>query len=702
MALIYSPALSQAYQEGVGVEKDSPREHFEQVRVEVDKKSERIEGRLSRNRGAAYPLQARTRDGITSDAMPRFLDALYEIEVIGAERGRVYQVAYFQNGQLLNGANAYNWQIRSFDAANFETNSAAGSKMVVSYSDPGQPQLDPAGGVQTIALQARPEYGRDVVIKITVDPAYLGTGSIDSNSVDTRPGWSWIIDPATYVYAGGSEITANSGKWFPFQKKTRGGVTSVGDNFLRDAVLDVRVVGAREGCFYRLAYFKNGTTAFSGPQDGWIIDEVDASTFETDGTSRMAVYYTDAGQPDIVRGGIQSIRIVSSRITGVEFYITLDTDRLPAFGTPVHMNQSGRPGWSWIIDPAKYEYPRTGGAAASGQALSWTLGTDGVMRAVWQSGSGLMRLSFGPNGFNGLPNIISLERAAGTNRGAAAWTMVSTTGTDWLPPLTVRAAANGDGSSIIYTGGNHGSDGSAGGTQTARNVLYKVFVDGQNVPVGAAASGAAQMLSFMITNEMMGYDTAGRAGQPVRYIVRQSFAVDIHPGGIEVSAETQAIEGAVVTIDNGPQTVTTGFQGDLLFLAGQYEAPQAFDSALTAGLKSAYPDAWAVVFSSADGQMMTWMDRTYGVGDGSLVASDRPMIRGGGAGNTKFYHAAIAGVAKPLAQGEAYRWRGGYAWQAAGLAPAADQRIATIWRGGQMVQVIARTGSDVTALPSAG
>lgn len=115
----------------------------------------------------------------------------------------------------------------------------------------------------------------------------------------------------------------------------------------------------------------------------------------------------------------------------------------------------------------------------------------------------------------------------------------------------------------------------------------------------------------------------------------------------------------------------------LFYLGRQLSAPVAFDNTLTSGSPSAYPDAWAALCTSSNGQIAAWIDRNYGVADGSQVYEGYGLIIGGSAGSSKQYPTAIHRLLErnavtpnymPLPAGQRYQWRGGYSWGPVDLA----------------------------------
>jgi hypothetical protein len=497
----------------------------------------------------------------------------------------------------------------------------------------------------------------------------------------------------TYPSQSMNSVTVNKGKNFPARLMVRNSVSSAPDNrnFLVGALLDFRVSGARAGYYYRISFFKNGSAVTGEYRDGWTIEEIAKLNFETsDNPVNVVLHYRDPA-PDIPRGaGVQTVAIDSPVVGGMTFYITVDSAALPAIGTSVNMQGPANGGYSWIIDPSRYDY--TAGAAPAGEAsgaIRWTRAA-GHVDAVWNSTDRMFRLRFGPNGFNSLPNIISISRAPLGDPDLAAWTVIASGTTDWLPPMVVAAQAGGDAGASIYTGGNHGSNGDASGSQTAQNVLFLPLAD--NAPMGIGSSGWAESLSFVVVNEVMAYNTITFP----RYVIRETFNCKFSAGSLEVACQRRALEGVNVTVDNGPQTVTVGFQGDQLIYGGQESDRVTFDNNVDSGEKLDFPDAWMLVLQSANGQQSTWVDRAFGKGDSSSVAGGRPLVRFGGGTNTKAYHAIVAGDTLALASGDYYEWRGGYAWQAPGVEPSGLDSVVPLHVGGQAKIAYAISGHDWT------
>ncbi|SDE41785.1 hypothetical protein [Paraburkholderia lycopersici] len=667
---------------------------------------------LSINRGKAYPLRSMTRAGTTSAAMTQWNNLILKVSVRGAEAGKYYRIGYQTNEAAVGSGSPFSWTLTEHSAADFATTDA-GYVVIQNYTNPA-PSIDRNGGIQTITIA--PVQRPNLRFDITIDAAQLPAsgGSIDSNSSNSRPAWSWIIDPSCYVQsAPASSITVdsmsiNSGKVYPLKAATRGGVTSNANAAMNALVLGVKIINGDATKVYRVAYQQNGATLSGVVAYDWIVEEYDAATYSTAPVRTILMSYDDsvygAQQQISPTGGIQTVRLYPPARPNMRIEITCDASQLPAAGTTVDAySASTKDGYSYIVDPSCVDLPRSTGLQAGAwnyEGLYWTYSTanGGTLIVIFRSGSWLYQIEFGPKGPNSIPDTRRVLRAALGDPSIAAWTTIvdNASGGDWAGPLIFSAVNNGDGStSKNYTGGNHAADGNSSGGPSARNVSFIVLADGAPVTADASA-GVAATIKLIAVNEIFAYNTVSLG----RYVVRETVRFDLFPGIVGVKKHVQALEDVLMLQDNGPQTFTVGFQAGTFIYYGANNARTAFTSVTNSGTKSANPNVWAIVFQDAgNGQLGAWMDRAFGIGDGRYVKSTWPYIRGGGASNTKFYHAAIvddAGI--PLAAGASYEWRGGWAWQQAASVSANLDSVMTVNQGDERVVATCRTTGETIAV----
>ncbi|WEI17400.1 hypothetical protein PY247_12965 [Acinetobacter proteolyticus] len=629
---------------------------------------------LTLNKNKVYPLRRITRNSISANTpRPEFNTGLLKAEVYGAVAGEIYRIAIMQNGDTANGT-AQGIQLEVIKESTVETSGAAA--IVNARTSANQLTLNYAkGGIQTVNIV--PDSRPDLLFKLTFDVDYLNTiyGTAILSATTASAGYNFIIDKSLYVnhdrlnkIFNSNSVSINQDKTYPFTLKTRGGITSSSNGYFTRAFLNVEVLGAEIGKYYRIAFFQNGNVAPDSDGYGWILEEFDAATYETVGTATRLKYYTDDNGSNPVlqpNTGIKTIVVKSTLKPNIIFKITVDTAYLPASGTAVAASNTGSAGYSWIIDPSCY-YP----ISVPNQDLEVDLdqiyytfdATTGQLNYAYRSGASYYRVWFGYVGFNNLPNFYRVDKApANVSIHNAIFAQIMATTTDYLSPLRFSAVNNGDGSTFeISTGGNHGSDGTSGGSQTARNKLFKLFVDGQVLTT--SRSGYARSIKAVVLNEIMAWNTITLN----RYPVQQSFNIDFTGSGAKVSAKVMATEEINLTVDNGLQTITGGFNTSQIIANSQYTARKPFDNnppTASSGAKSSYPNADTLVMRHyANGDFVTWTDRSFGIGDGRHVSSSTSLIQIRGVNGTKFYSVQVYGTTLNMTANQFYEYAGGYYW----------------------------------------
>jgi hypothetical protein len=634
------------------------------------------------NQSKGFPFKQMSRGGVVSTANVILNNLILDVRVLGAATlldGKYFRIAMLQNDAVIGGNADQGIVLEEFDAATYVS---TGTAVTIHNHTDAPADIIRSGGVQTFVVSPAARAGLRFII--TINAAFLPAAGLAVNALTSeRQHYSWIIDPNAYQPIGGlgSSLLVNKGSVYPQRKMTRNSVTSDAPAAFMSCVLSAEVHGARPGKYYRIAYFKNGTSALPGPADGWLVEEIDALNYATAANPALVVInYTDAGTPSLARDGIQTIRLESTVVTGLYIKLSIDTTALPAYGTPIGSNQTFQAGYSYIIDPSNYTLATAPIGSGDAMPVKWSISSN-VLRAAWASAGRCFRMTFGLLGVNQLPNLITQEGAAGSDLANAVWSQLSTTGSDYLPPFQVSADANGDGGALAFTGGSHGSNGDATGAPTARNMLYRIYADETAVSSG---SGSAQCVNVQVINEVQAYNTK-TAG---RYVLRQSFNINFRPWGMEVVADVTPLENIHVITDYALQAITFGWQGTQLVLGGNNTERVPFINAQNnSGLKSANPNAWALVLQHpTNGQMTLWMDRGYEAGDGRYVNAGAPLLRG--EATTKWYLGAVlpplvgSGTGQAFSAGTGYKYRAGISWQGVGMQPAGYDSIVRIKQSG--------------------
>ncbi|QXR37304.1 hypothetical protein EGK70_007390 [Alcaligenes aquatilis] len=632
---------------------------------------------LTANRGKAFPLKAATRSGVVSEPRSASLTAFLKISVSGPADeilGRYFKIAYMQNGAILNGVAANGIRIEEFDASTYATDGTA--TIIHATSDTPAEYDRIAGGIQTFVVT--PALRPNIRISVTIDADGLTPyGEQLQMGAEGENGWSWIIDPSCYLPIKAEplgELRQNKGTMFPMRIVNRGGIVSLADPTIDNAVLFASVSGPAsevEGKYFRIAYLQNGASLTHGATTGIRIEQSDPASFST--TGAVLVIHASSDSPagyDRSAGGIQTVVITPSQRPNIRITLTLDVDALPPWGTHIQMGNTTSRYYSGIIDPSCY-IPVSSTSSnfapwAKPTFVSFSAAT-GHLDTAAATGSGKMtQFRFRPNGFNNLPNPHGLGVADYGDPTIANFVSYNSNTSEWFGVMHIRAV-DGDGGRRIATGGNHGSDGGAGGERTARNISYEIYVDG--IRLTSDFSGYAEKVEIVIVNELMAYNTVTLG----RYVLRQSFSVMIRGNAVSVDAEYVAKEPIYIQRDSGLQLVSAGYMDTVIFPGGINTQRNPFDTFTSeSGPSSDAPDAWAVVMKGPQGQIAMWMDRTFGLAAlTEHVAPNRALVRAAKSSSTKVYNSLIYGAdlseapddtALFMQTGDSYRWRGGYTW----------------------------------------
>jgi hypothetical protein len=612
------------------------------------------------NGGSVSPQFQKVRNGVTSAEKTTFSNMLLSADVQGASEDEYYLIAYFQNGATIGSFSRYDWRIIACKKDGFDT--ASTSEILVDFHSTApttQPQADPSGGIQSLTFH--PPERPELTIRLTVDMAAApAVGAVISISPGDA-GYSYIIGEENYTYNKGDVGTVN-----PPQALVRDSVTSSRSDFW-DAIENVKVRGANPDKYYRIAYFKNGSTALGATNlDGWVFEECDKSTFATADEKVTIQNYNDIA-PDIPRDGkVHTIEITCANAPSVRFSITINTAKLRAYGTFYPMNTSNTPSYSWIVDPRNYFT-----ADDNSGSLYVAPTIDGGLTVAWAGSDKLYRVRLSPHGFNDIVNIAEVAYSNDTNLASASWTATVTGGSDWLPPLRVSADNSGDGGAQIFTGGNHGSSGGASGASTGFTERFSVLIDGRLVNVSTLTATYCEQVNAVITNKICAYNTVTFP----RYAVRQTFNLNITPAVVRVSCEVAALEDCTFKVDYGCQMITLA--ADTILIAdGQYSTRQAFSNGLVSGVKSSYPNAWLATVSKSVLQQTTYMDNSYEYGDLRAVPATESLIF---TSSDKVYHKVIF-QDTPISAGNKYKWRGGYGFDGS-TAPTGTDSFIQVYTG---------------------
>jgi hypothetical protein len=504
---------------------------------------------------------------------------------------------------------------------------------------------------------------------------------------------------AKYPSASIDELTVNSGKNHPLNPAVRDGAVSAVSFQLNDFLVDLKIINADPGYVYRFGYFGNGSSAFGETnKDRIFVYKYKKGTYATASVRENCVDGTSIVD-DFVRDGTVQARLIASKLDpGVCVVLTIDTSKITTpYGTAINFENATKPAsWSWTVSEAALIPKSTTekfSVLNSGTLYYEYVASTKTLQYTYRSGVRLFRVTLGISNYNNIPNIKKIEYR--DDDGVQGWvTAVETTG-DWLPPIKIKAlTGNVDSAALNYSSGNHGAGGGANGYRTAKNMLFKIYIGGQVINGGVDSYGFCSEIGISVVNAVRAsntidsksvvyggvtYNFSGAADDPAwiegmvepessirRYVLNQCFNIQIIPESISVECILNELEPVQIWEDNGPQSFTLGFNSSIMFAEGVQKQRIAFATGVQSGKKIDAPKAWAVSFQGAAGQLVAWMDRAYGVGDGRNVDANSFYIRMGVGSNTKCYHAATMAalpydpVAGGYRVGDDYKWRGGW------------------------------------------
>lgn len=613
---------------------------------------------LTANRDKDYPLLSATRDGIVSPAGTTntryWPNVLLGIEVYGPEDlviDKYFRILRFYNGN----SSRYGLQLAEYPQSTYAT---ASVETIIEAGDVDY-GLRAGTGIQVITII--PESRPTLRVKIAVDTDQLPPDGTPLNAnVSGIPCWSWVIHPDCVYPLIPSQVdalTLNNNSVFPFRSAARDGTVSAENTAFTESIADVVVYGTKPGKIYRVEYFVNGDEPTNQYKPwAWILAEYDAATYGTDSASsrRLLQNFTHDG-PEFPLTGIQTIEIACVNDPSIIFKITINTDKLPPWGTSIRSATGSYAGYSWILDPKSYAPASitTPTPGATGGNLAVTV-SSGSIQAAFASTSDCYKWSFGPIGFNNLPNFQPISRADGTDLDSATFSVVTPFTTDFIGPLIFQKAGVAFRNSV-FTGGNHLVD----TYQTAQNIVNRILVDGVQV---TEFNGRARRVDVQIVHRVMAANTVVAPGSvtDASYVALQKIWVRFfESGAVFVEGEVMALQDAVFQRDYALQAVASGFIDTVMIAGGQQGERIPWTTDLLSGPQSEYPDASVFVTRSADnGQLACWFDRDFGA-DVRVIDPSESLIRGS---TTKMYQLAVwdrvSGL--PLAAGESYKWRGGY------------------------------------------
>lgn len=302
-------------------------------------------GYFENNRGVLFPLDNKFRDGEMHPVDDRVKNAILGAKVINPNRNKLYTIAYLANGLR----DSYGFTIKEYDKDSFATNSAATERTIVSYLDY---PFSESEGITTRTI----DLG-DMIFLITIDyDAVWGDGYNISNTASGGYARGCVIDESNYEYTiNKGSIESNRGANFPQKNMKLEGNEGTISQLARDALLDVKIFGAKIDCFYRLEFIANGHVSYGEERWGITLSEYPKETFETTGESTLVFEYnhrTLPGNEGNFNWKKQSDGIETITVDNGEIACSVTVDRSVIPGLFMNFNSNHAP--TAVIDPSNY------------------------------------------------------------------------------------------------------------------------------------------------------------------------------------------------------------------------------------------------------------------------------------------------------------------------------------------------------------
>lgn len=302
-------------------------------------------GYYENNRGTTYPLKNVTRDGELHAVGEKTKNALLGATVIGAERGKMYQISYISNGF----ADSYGFTIKEFNTVGYASDSKAVERQMIDYRGGVMGQLGKPTGVTTRVVDVD-----GVTFIITVDYTDITEGGgLNVANTEGANAYGAVIDFNNYMYRQDA-LSQYRGQDFPLRhSRFRGNLEPI-NQIAKNAILDVKIFGAKVDRVYRLDFVGNGFESKGKKRYGITLSEYRKDDFEEKGfrTSYPFTYNDDESQGNVGNANYtpKSSGIDTITVDNGEIACSVTVDRR-LIGQFINLNSNAP---TAMIDPSNY------------------------------------------------------------------------------------------------------------------------------------------------------------------------------------------------------------------------------------------------------------------------------------------------------------------------------------------------------------
>ncbi|EOP36177.1 hypothetical protein [Bacillus cereus] len=448
-------------------------------------------------------------------------------------------------------------------------------------------------------------------------------------------------------------LTVNSGVNYPFKLVARDGVVSNPIVDINNAILDVKVINAKPGKWYKIDWIGNGYTGWGKPSYSMFIGEYDENTF----TNPRTIFDRVSNSFPFPTQNIE-YKLFTKVNEDVMVSVTVDYSKLKKDRYP--MNSVGD-GYSYIIDESCYFHKKS-----VAPTVTESLKKNEV--SVLKSGSTIKAKFYYSNTKDMIIEWAPLKNNKFThfskwyfqNKGLP-WddftgTQVMITGTDWISPYGLMAVNNTVSNTSFTVGGAHGTSGGAG-FPTGRHQSTRVLVDGIEVKDGVPMK--SNEVTIIAEHYVFASNVIDTTTGNARDVMRELVTYTVTPNNIQESTELRAMEDCKVNRYAGLQATKVGGYWNKFY--AMMDKPFIYNTAdTTAGAtdpKSRVITDRFILFGGVD-TVVCYMNK-FGIGDKRFIPDDEPFVYWTEGANGKLYMHNIKQEV-PLKAGESLFYSGGY------------------------------------------
>jgi hypothetical protein len=478
---------------------------------------------------------------------------------------------------------------------------------------------------------------------------------------------SLFADDALQAIAGTTSVTVskgilvNQGDTYPLQNVMRDNVLNTVDQKVKDAILEVKVIGAKPGKYYGIEWLGNGYDDAGTIRYGFTIAEYDKATFATDSMSgrRQIAYFRTNNFPAPTENIVT--RVLDLPSENMIFIITYDRSKIG--GTVLRISDAAYGvAKGCVIHENNYVYRDPVRDSSGEKPLVVTKAGRRIRTKFKYSDTQDMVLDLDSLGINEITHIKRVYFQSNTT-GKLTTTfdetgLYETITSDWVSPYGIMAKNNTVSSSTFTVGGNHGTSGGSG-FPTARHIETKVYADGREVLDGDIL--AADKVVIKAIHHIAASNVINTTDGSKRDCVKEIVTYTITPRHAKISVELEALEPVDITRYAGFQATKSGWDKDLYFMEDTIQQIYDISTDWTAKNSGLYPTAKPdrFVLKKSGHVLMGYGTHDFGL-KYSQIADGQTMIYLTEGEFGKIYKHFIKGTTVTLQTGQSIYFVGGY------------------------------------------